>query len=57
MARVKMAEWVPYRSREVVWAKERIGPNGERQVRKRDGQVEGEEGFLRRYEKLEEEKP
>ena len=49
-----MADWEPYRSREIVWAKPRIGPGGEEQVRTKDGQVMPLEQFRRKYEKLEE---
>ena len=51
-----MLEWTPYRSREILWAKERTGPNGEAQVRTKDGQVMPREVFVRAYEPLEEEK-
>lgn len=49
----QMASWTPYRSREIVYAKPRTGPNGEEQIRLKDGQVMPAEVFRRRYEPLE----
>lgn len=54
--RLRMANFEPYRNREVVWVKPRTDANGEQYYVTRDGKTMPAEAFHRKYEHIKREK-